>query len=58
MRWKMIKGVEISGVLYADDGDIDHNEFLDAFIDFVESKNWNFGGSVKTINEDGNTIKS
>jgi uncharacterized protein YggL (DUF469 family) len=56
----MKKGVEINGVVYALKGNVNHDEFLDAFIDFVESKGWYFGGGTKQVDEEGNVrqIKS
>jgi uncharacterized protein YggL (DUF469 family) len=52
-------GVEINGCIFANDEnvDIDHDEFLDAFIEFVESKGWHFGGGSAQIDEEGNVIK-
>ncbi|MDU0200561.1 MULTISPECIES: hypothetical protein [Paenibacillus] len=47
----MQKGVEINGSIFADEGDLGHNEFLDAFIEFIESKGWQFGGGTKQVNE-------
>lgn len=31
---------------------VSHDEFLDAFIEFVESKGWYFGGGTKDMTED------
>jgi hypothetical protein len=45
------KGIRIEGNVFADNGDIDQTEFADAFVDFVESKGWEFGGSLK-VKED------
>lgn len=36
--------------------DLKHDEFLDAFIKFVENKGWNFGGGSFQIDEEGNHI--
>jgi hypothetical protein len=52
-----VKGVEISGSVFAHEGDVDHEEFQDSFINFIESKGWFFGGSTKQIDEDGNDKK-
>ncbi|MNP55403.1 hypothetical protein D3C76_1500480 [compost metagenome] len=52
----MKKGIEISGTIFATEGDIDHDEFLDKFIEFVESNGWEFGGGGKLIGEDGKLI--
>lgn len=51
----MAKGtwVEINGGVARDDGkDLTDDEFLDAFIDFVESKGWHFGGGTITREHD------
>lgn len=37
-------GVKIDGVIYSLDGNLGHNEFLDEFLKFIESKGWQFGG--------------
>jgi hypothetical protein len=47
-------GVHIEGTVYAQDGDLGHNEFLDAFVEFIESKGWLFGGGTVQIDEEGN----
>ncbi|WP_226669617.1 hypothetical protein [Metabacillus litoralis] len=47
-------GVQIEGSIYASDGeDIGHNQFLDEFIEFIESKGWSFGGGSFQIDEEG-----
>lgn len=47
-------GVQIEGSIYANNGDdLKHDEFLEAFIDFVESKGWSFGGGSTQIDEEG-----
>lgn len=38
------KFITIEGVVYKVKGDMDEQEFNDAFIEFVESKGWYFGG--------------
>ncbi|MFX3631335.1 MAG: hypothetical protein ACE3L7_13080 [Candidatus Pristimantibacillus sp.] len=49
----MSKGIEINGVIFAnDDSDINHDEFLSAFIKLVESKGWHFGGSTQEVDSD------
>lgn len=41
--------VEVNGgVVTADGTNLTDDEFLDAFIDFLESKGWQFGGAVAT----------
>lgn len=46
----MYKGIEINGVVFSnDEKDINHDEFLDAFIQFIEAKGWNFGGGTKEV---------
>jgi hypothetical protein len=47
------KGIEISGSIYAENGEIDHDEFTDKFIDFIESNGWYFGGGTKQVDEEG-----
>lgn len=38
-------GVQVESSIYASDGeDVGNNHFLDAFIEFIESKSWSFGG--------------
>jgi uncharacterized protein YggL (DUF469 family) len=51
-------GVQIQGYVYANEGDLGHNEFLDEFIQFIESKGWNFGGGSFQIDEEGNKIEN
>ncbi|WP_424769363.1 hypothetical protein [Paenibacillus sp. sgz302251] len=46
-------GVQIQGSVYAKEGDLGHNEFVDAFIEFIESKGWQFGGGTVQIDESG-----
>lgn len=49
----MFKGIEINGVVFSnDESDIDHDEFLNAFIEFVEANGWNFGGGTTEVNSD------
>lgn len=47
----MSKGVEINGCIFSETGDVDHDQFLDKFIEFIESNGWYFGGGTKEINE-------
>ncbi|MFJ7510026.1 hypothetical protein ACIQW7_11260 [Peribacillus simplex] len=49
--------VEINGTVFSEHGDVDEDEFLEAFIQMVESKGWAFGGGTKQLDEDGNYIK-
>ncbi|MBU8732873.1 hypothetical protein KM915_22945 [Cytobacillus oceanisediminis] len=50
-------GVQIEGCIYANNGDdLKHDEFLEAFIEFVESKGWSFGGGSSQIDEEGKRI--
>jgi hypothetical protein len=51
-------GVYLKGCIYANKGDLGHNEFLDVFIEFIESKGWNFGGGSFQINEEGEKIEN
>ncbi|MFT9369212.1 hypothetical protein ACXHJ2_15105 [Paenibacillus sp. ALE3] len=47
----MKKGIKISGAVFATKGNIDHDEFIDKFIEFVESNGWEFGGGSRLIDE-------
>ena len=50
-------GIQIEGSIYASDGeDLGNNQFLDAFIDLIESKGWSFGGGSFQIDEEGKKI--
>ncbi|MBG9543937.1 hypothetical protein ABE29_14420 [Cytobacillus firmus] len=50
-------GVHIEGSIYTNNGDdLRHDVFLEAFIDFVESKGWSFGGGSSQIDEEGKKI--
>ncbi|MCH5583724.1 hypothetical protein MK805_01910 [Shimazuella sp. AN120528] len=44
---------------FAEDGhtNINHDEFLDKFIEFVEKNNWLFGGGTKQVDKDGEAVK-
>ncbi|MGG4184118.1 hypothetical protein ABEW24_12170 [Paenibacillus jamilae] len=53
----MKKGIKISGAVFATEGNVDHDEFIDKFIEFVEANGWEFGGGSKKIDEEGNDIK-
>lgn len=50
-------GVYLKGCIYANEGDLGHNEFLDAFVRFIESMGCNFGGGSSQIDEEGEKIK-
>lgn len=50
-------GIHIEGSIYANNGDdLKHAEFMEAFIDFVESKGWSFGRGSTQIDEEGKKI--
>ena len=51
-------GVHIDGCIFANDenANIDPDEFWDAFIEFVESNGWHFGGGIKQVDEDGEAV--
>lgn len=50
-------GVLVEGCIYTDNGtDLSHEEFLNAFIEFVESNGWHFGGGSCQIDEEGKKI--
>jgi uncharacterized protein YggL (DUF469 family) len=59
MEMKKRLGIHIEGCIYAVDEhvDIDHDEFLDKFIDFVEANGWMFGGGTYQVDEDGEAVK-
>lgn len=51
--------VQIEGTVYAQNGDdLGQNEFLDAFIEFIESKGLSFGGGCIQIDEQGKKINN
>jgi uncharacterized protein YggL (DUF469 family) len=53
----MAKGIKIDGyVFHQKEQVLDMNEFLDAFIEFVESKGWEFGGTTKPFDENEEEI--
>lgn len=49
-------GIYLEGTVYAKNGDLGHNDFTNAFTEFVESKGWHFGGGSFQINYDGEKI--
>jgi len=50
-------GVTIQGHIFKeDDTDLDEDEFYDEFISFIESKGWQFGGTIAQCNEDGDFV--
>lgn len=49
-------GIEINGSIFSNNGDINHDEFSEAFLQFIESKGWNFGGGTMQVDEDGEVI--
>ncbi|MGM0750258.1 MAG: hypothetical protein ACQEUS_21030 [Bacillota bacterium] len=49
-------GVKIEGVIYSLEGDLGHNNFMDEFLEFIESKGWHFGGGSSQIDEEGQQI--
>ena len=59
----MRKEIEINGCVEIP-GEVTQEEFVDAFIDWVESKGWYFGGGFREIldgyyiNPDGTKAKS
>ncbi|WP_220215022.1 MULTISPECIES: hypothetical protein [Thermoactinomyces] len=48
-------GVLVDGCVFANDQNqnVDLDEFVDAFLEWVESKGWHFGGGVRQVDEDG-----
>lgn len=54
---QMKKGIEISGTIFATEGSVDHDEFLNKFIEFVEVNGWEFGGGSAEVNTEESDIK-
>jgi hypothetical protein len=50
-------GIEINGTIYSNEGNIEEEEFFEAFIEFIESKGWFFGGGISQIDGEGKVIK-
>jgi hypothetical protein len=50
-------GIEINGTIYSNEGNIEEEEFFEAFIEFIESKGWFFGGGISQIDGEGIVIK-
>ena len=50
----MAKIIEINGTIFNENinEDITEEEFTDAFLDFIESKGWLFGGTVSEDNDE------
>ncbi|BDH62493.1 hypothetical protein MTP04_26230 [Lysinibacillus sp. PLM2] len=51
-------GIEIDGCVFADNGDIDLDNFIEKFIEFIEDNGWHFGGGTNQIDSDGNMVKT
>lgn len=50
-------GVQIEGCIYTNKGDeLGQNEFLDAFLEFIENNGWSFGGGSSQVDEEGKKI--
>ncbi|MFD1738620.1 hypothetical protein ACFSCX_19030 [Bacillus salitolerans] len=50
-------GIQIEGSIYSNSGeDLGNNQFWDAFIEFIESNDWSFGGGSFQIDEEGKRI--
>jgi uncharacterized protein YggL (DUF469 family) len=47
--------VLVDGCVFANDQNqnVDLDEFVDAFLEWVESNGWHFGGGVRQVEEDG-----
>ena len=50
----MAKIIEINGTVFSENinEDITEKEFTDAFLDFIESRGWLFGGTVSEDNDE------
>ena len=46
----MSKEIEINGCISIQN-DLTHDEFLEKFINFIESNGWYFGGMTKILND-------
>lgn len=52
-------GVHIEGTVYTNDGKaLGNDQFLNAFIEFIESKGWHFGGGSIQVDADGEKIEN
>lgn len=49
--------VKIDGIIYSLNRDLGHNEFLDEFLIFIESKGWQYGGGSFQVDEEGEHIE-
>jgi hypothetical protein len=49
-------GIKLEGVIYPLEGNLGNNNFMDEFLEFLESKGWQFGGGSYQIDEEGNII--
>ncbi|MGG0308364.1 hypothetical protein ABEY43_06880 [Priestia megaterium] len=46
-----MKSIKIEGSVLEDSNKINHDEFLEEFINFVESKGWSFIGTTDEIED-------
>ena len=51
----MSRYIEINGVVELPDK-VDHDQFWNEFIDFLEDNGYYFGGGTKEIDEEGNPV--
>lgn len=50
-------GIRINGDIFSNKNEnINHDEFLDKFIEFIEKEGYIFGGMTFKIDEEGNKI--
>ena len=49
----MSRFIKIDGILEIQD-EIEEDEFWNTFIEFIEEKNWYFGGGIYEVDEEGN----
>ena len=50
-------GIQLEGSIYTNNGkDLRNTQFIDAFIEFIESKGWSFGGGSYQIDQEGKKI--
>jgi hypothetical protein len=50
-----MKEIEINGCVSLP-SNVSHNEFLDKFIEWVDSNGWTFGGGTKELDSEGRQV--
>lgn len=50
-------GIKLDGCIYSIDGEsLSEEDFSNAFIEFIEERNWYFGGGLYQVDEEGNHV--